>query len=378
MKWSLRIARLAGIDLRVHLTFFILLAWVAWASFVAEGTVDAALQGIAFVLLLFAIIVLHELGHALTARRYGVATRDITLLPIGGVARLERMPDEPKHELLVALAGPAVNVVLAVVLAGLAVVLAVDLDPAASQQHLLAELVWINVALAVFNLLPAFPMDGGRALRALLAMRMPSMRATEIAAGLGQAMAVLLGIVGLFGNPVLLVIAAFVWLGARGEATSAQLEGALAGIPLGWAAARDVHTLMPDDRIEVAIEYARQGFQHDFPVLDGSGRVIGLLTHHGLLSTLAERGRAGMVADAMERDVALAHPSELLDRVLPRLEAAPGRCLLVVDDAHVFLGMVTVATVGELVAIARALERRRSSSVPTHPRMHDMRTPSRA
>jgi Zn-dependent protease len=364
VKWSFKIARLAGIDVRVHATFFILVAWVAWTNWVAEGTLAAALGGVLFVALLFTCVVLHELGHALTARRFGVPTRDITLLPIGGVARLERMPEEPRQELLVALAGPAVSLSLALGLAGLALLLGLGIDPRTGDGNLLAQLAWINAGLAVFNLVPAFPMDGGRALRALLAMRMHTVRATEVAAGLGQAVAVLLGIAGMFGNPVLLFIAVFVWLGARAEVTSAQLEGALHGIPVGYAAAREFHTVAPDDRIDTAVAYALAGFQHDFPVVDDDGRVVGLLPHRALLGALDERGTDVAVASVMERSPAIVHPSELLDRVLPRLEGAPGRCLLVVDDARRLTGIITVSTVGELVAIRDALDGRRTAALP--------------
>jgi CBS domain-containing protein len=190
-------------------------------------------------------------------------------------------------------------------------------------------------------------------------------RATEIAAALGQAVAVLLGLVGLFGNPVLLFIALFVWLGAKAEATTAQLEGALEGIPVGYAAARDVRTVAPDDPIDAAVVHALAGFQHDFPVIDHDGRVVGLLPHHTLLTALDQRGTNVRVASVMERDPAIVHPLELLDRILPRLQQAPGRCLVVVDDRGVLVGLVTVSTVGELVAIRDALHGRRTAALPS-------------
>jgi Zn-dependent protease/CBS domain-containing protein len=358
VKWSFKLGRLAGIDIRVHATFFILIVWVAWANYVSTGTIEAAMSGLLFVGLLFTFVVLHELGHALVARRFGVPTRDITLLPIGGVARLERMPEKPREELAVAVAGPAVNVALALGLGAVGLALGLDLDPVDGTSSLLEQLVWLNVGLAVFNMAPAFPMDGGRALRALLAMRMSFVRATEIAAMLGKAFAMLLGIAGLFGNPVLLFIAVFVWVGANAEAASAQLDDALAGIPIGEAAAHDVVTVGPTDPIEVAVGHALDGFQHDFPVVDNDV-VVGLLPHRTLLQALSQRDTHAPVSSVMEGLPRFVHPTELLSRVLPDLENAPGRCLLVVDDARRLVGMVTIGTVGELVAVREALDRRR-------------------
>jgi Zn-dependent protease len=212
MSWSWRIGRIAGIDVYVHFTFLLLLAWVGVEYYLAHGSLAEALYGVAFILALFGIVVLHELGHALAARGYGIRTRDITLLPIGGVARLERMPEEPRQELVVALAGPAVNVVMAVgIYIGMALGqgLAPLGDVLSVEGNFVSQLFWVNVSLALFNLLPAFPMDGGRVLRALLAFRLDYVRATQVAARVGQGMALLFGFVGLFFNPFLVFIALF-------------------------------------------------------------------------------------------------------------------------------------------------------------------------
>ena len=223
MSWSWRIGRIAGIDVRMHVTFLLLVAWVAAQDYLVHRDLAEALGGVIFVCLLFGIVVLHELGHAATARRFGVRTREIMLLPIGGVARLERMPTEPSQELLVALAGPAVNVVLA---AAIYLCLAVrqGLAPIGDAVRvgggLLDQLFWVNVSLAAFNLIPAFPMDGGRVLRALLAMRLGYVRATQVAASIGQAMAMLFVVLGFVFNPFLVFIGLFVWLGAAQEAAN--------------------------------------------------------------------------------------------------------------------------------------------------------------
>src|SRR6185503_19517713 len=199
MKWSWRLGRIAGIALYVHATFLLLLAWVAISEYQSSHDAAAAARGVIFVLAVFAMVVLHELGHALAARRYGVKTRDITLLPIGGVARLERMPREPKQELWVAIAGPLVNVAIAITLFILLVAIRLSKSTfLASQDSFITLLMRINLFLIAFNLLPAFPMDGGRVLRALLARRLEYVRATRIAARIGQVMAIFFILAGLY------------------------------------------------------------------------------------------------------------------------------------------------------------------------------------
>jgi len=358
MKWSWRIARIAGIDLYVHVTFLILVGWVALSHYLARQSPADAFTGVAFIFSLFAIVVLHELGHALTARRFGIPTRDITLLPIGGVARLDRMPQDPKQELLVALAGPAVNVVLAAILF---VVLELGEGLAAYGQvvrvggSFLDQLFWVNVSLAVFNLLPAFPMDGGRVLRGLLALRMDYLRATQIAAGIGQAMAVLFGFVGLFTNPFLVFIALFVWLGAAGEASMVQMRSALAGIPVQKAMVTDFRTLAPHDQLGRAVDYVLAGFQQDFPVVE-EGRVVGVLTRSDLLNALARRGKEVRVGDVMQRDIETGGPRDMLEGVLGRLQRRRCHTLPVVQNGQL-VGLVTADNLGELLMIEQALRK---------------------
>src|SRR5512137_1927396 len=220
MKWQWKLGRFAGIDVYIHATFLLLIGWVGYSHWLERQNWGDVASGILFILALFLCVVLHEYGHALTARKYGIKTRDITLYPIGGVARLERMPDKPIEELWVALMGPAVNVVIA---AGLFAYLffsrtLVPLNELTVASGSFAErLMTVNLSLVLFNLIPAFPMDGGRVLRAILAMRMEYVRATQVAANIGQGMALLFGFLGLFGNPTLLFIAFFVWIGASQE-----------------------------------------------------------------------------------------------------------------------------------------------------------------
>ena len=374
MKWSWRIGTFAGIKVYIHATFLLLLVWVAVAHYLDGGSLARAADGVFFTLLVFAIVLLHEFGHALTAARFGIRTRDITLLPIGGVARLERMPDKPWQELLVALAGPAVNAVLAAVfIALLAARGRVHELFAADLMHgsLTSRLVWVNTSLAVFNMVPAFPMDGGRVLRALLAMQMDYVAATNTAARLGQALALLFGILGLAFNPFLAFIALFVWIGAAEEAGSVQIRSALAGIPVSRAMITDYRTLAPGDALSRAVQLILDGFQQDFPVTE-DGRVVGVLTRARLLEALAKNDHEVLVREAMDTDLHIADPSETLENVLLRLQACACHSAPVMRDGRL-VGMITLDNIGEFVmiqgAIREALSHRREGPAPAPDRI---------
>lgn len=361
MPWSWKFGRIAGIDVYVHATFFMLLAWIALSYWRESQSFAAVVEGVGFILALFACVVLHEFGHALTARRYGIRTRDITLLPIGGLARLERMPDVPIQELWVALAGPAVNAVIAVVLfAGLHASSAwQSITRVGVATGAFAERVMLaNVVLAVFNLLPAFPMDGGRALRALLATRMEYMRATQRAAAIGQGMAVLFGFMGLQGNPMLIFIALFVWIGAGQEASMVQMKSVLSGIPLRRAMLTRFRALTPTSTLGDAVDLLLTGSQQDFPVV-ADGRVEGMLTRSDLVKALTRSGRDASVRDVMTRECPAADASEMLETVLGRLQGRDCHTIPVLERG-VLIGLVTMDNVGEFLTI-QAAERRRAS-----------------
>lgn len=357
MKASWKIGTVAGIGIYLHVTFIILLGWVGLSHYLQRHRWEDAVSGLGFISALFAIIVLHELGHALTAKRFGIRTRDITLLPIGGVARLERIPDEPKQELLVALAGPAVNVVLALILFGLLAVgagLSALTEVQLVRGHFLAKLMWVNVGLAVFNLLPAFPMDGGRVLRAVLAMRMDYVRATNIAAHIGQGLAWVFGFIGLFTNPFLVFIALFVWMGAAQEASQAQMKSALAGLPVGRVMITEFQALAPDDQLARAIEHVLTGCQQDFPVVE-NGRVVGVLTRADLLTGLARHGQLATVGDVMQRKFCTAESTEMVEGVWSRLQEDDCRTMPVVQNGKL-IGLLTSENLGEYFMIQAALD----------------------
>jgi Zn-dependent protease/CBS domain-containing protein len=356
MKWSWKIGEFAGIGVYMHATFLLLLGWVAFVHWQDGQSGAAVVSGLAFVLAIFACVVAHEYGHALTARRFGIRTREITLLPIGGVARLERMPDEPRQELWVALAGPLVNVVIA---GGLFLWLQftgalVPVEQLAVQSgSFLERLMMVNLFLAAFNMLPAFPMDGGRVLRAVLASRMEYTRATQLAANVGQGMAFLFGFAGLFGNPMLLFIALFVWIGAAQEASAVQMKSALGGIPVSRAMLSDFRTLQPGDTLARAAELILAGSQHDFPVVEGD-RVAGVLTRADLIGALSAQDLQRPVADIMQRQFQVADAGDMLEGAMERLQACACHTLPVLRDGRL-VGLVTMDNVGEFVLIHAAL-----------------------
>lgn len=368
MRWSYRIARVAGIDVYVHATFLLLLAWIGFGSY-RDGGLPAAVEGVGFILIVFLIVVMHEYGHALTARRYGIPTQDITLLPIGGVARLQSMPKEPRQELAIAVAGPAVNVALALVIlavqeaTGRLVPLG-DLLRADEQTliagGILAQLLRINIILVLFNLIPAFPMDGGRVLRALLAMRSGDYsQATVTAARVGRFFALVFGIAGLFipgAPPTLVLIALFVWLGAAGEAAGVTQSAALDGVPIQRVMITDLRTLAPDDPLSRAAEFVLAGFQQDFPVID-RGALVGVLTRSSLIQALGRRPPSTAVSEVMHRDFQIADPAEPVEGALARLRSCGCQSLPVVRERQL-LGLLTLENVGEYMMIQAAMHGR--------------------
>lgn len=358
MRWSLRLGRVSGIPIQVHWTFLILVAWVLLTHLSRGAGARAALAGTALVLAVFFCVVLHELGHALTALRFGIRTRDITLLPIGGVARLERMPENPREELLVAIAGPAVNLGIAGLLWAVLAVVG-TLQPmgvlASVEGDFLSRLLWINVVLVLFNLLPAFPMDGGRVLRGILAMRMEYARATRIAAAVGQGMAMLFGLVGLFSNPFLVFIAIFVYLGAQAEAQHVTMRSALAGIRVRDAMMTRFQALHPADPLRRAMEELLAGSQHDFPVVE-NGELRGMLFRSDLVRGLKESGDGAVVREVMRRECAGAREDDPLTEVLGRMRATACNTIPVLRGNEV-IGLLTLENVGELMMVQEALGR---------------------
>ncbi len=369
MKWSIKLGRFLGIDVYLHVTFLLFLVFIAGLYAMEGGSLAAGLEGVLFFGAAFGCVLLHEYGHALVARRFGVKTRDITLLPIGGVARLERMPDRPLQELWVALAGPAVNVVIATVLS--IYLMAVHGGVLSRLSHLgqapFAErLLLVNVMLVVFNLIPAFPMDGGRVLRALLALHLDYAKATRVAATLGQGIALvfaffgLLGVFGGAGNPMLLFIALFVWIGASQELGAAQFRTALGGARVRDAMLTEYSTLSPMDPLARAVELVMAGSQQDFPVVQ-AGAVVGLLTRQRLLVALADRGKLALVGEAMECEFAVVEAGQSLEATLASQAGRLSGPIPVLDRGRL-VGLLTWDNVTDYFLIQSALGRPRGSA----------------
>jgi Zn-dependent protease len=318
------------------------------------------------------IVVLHELGHALAARRYGCQTRDILLLPIGGVARLEKMPERPREELVVAIAGPAVNLVLAAIFYAAALAtdtpLIGEIGPSGemSSMPVLAQMFWINVALGTFNMVPAFPMDGGRALRALLALKYSRVRATRIASELGQGLAVLLGLLGLAVNPMLVLIAAVVWFGAAAERGHTELEASLGDARVGQAMLTEFQALGQGATIADAVEQILAGFQEDFPVLEADS-VIGVLEREAVVKALSEVGPHTSILEYVNREAKVEDVATRLIEALETMQEHAQGTLPVLHQGRL-VGLLTRAQFAEYVMITEAnrarAEARPASQLP--------------
>lgn len=357
MRWSVKIAKVAGIEVRIHLTFVLLLAFIG-ISYYLGGGAQAAIEGVGFILLIFGCVLLHEFGHAIAAKAFGIETPDITLLPIGGVARLQRMPDKPSQELIVAVAGPMVNVLIAGLLflvLGLQVDWAQASNLADPSGSMLAKVAVVNVMLVIFNMIPAFPMDGGRVLRALLAMVMGHAKATLIAARIGQGLAFVFGFIGLFYNPLLIFIALFVYLGASSENAMAQMKDVTQGVHVADAMVTELSVLSETDTIDDAIEALLRTSQQEFPVVDPQGRILGILTREPMIRALRQTGPGTPVVQAMQACPRTVHPQDRFEGAFRLMQESGCPALPVVDGTGRLIGLVTPENIGELMMVRSIL-----------------------
>lgn len=355
MTWSFTFGSIAGTAIRVHVTFFLLLLWIA-ASAWAQGGEQAALRNLVFIIALFACVLAHEFGHIFAARIFGIRTPVVTLLPIGGVASLERIPEEPRQSLIVALAGPAVNVVIAFLLAGVFGATMPDRVEKIDDHtvSLVSRLMATNLFLALFNMIPAFPMDGGRVLHALLAMRMGNARAIQIAARIGQAVAFLLGFIGLFGNPMLIFIAIFVYVAAAGEAQQTVFRDAVRGLSVTDAMETGFAKLEAGATLADAVDLLLATPQRELPVVDGHGKLIGILSREDLIKALVDKPRDAPVVEVMRPAGDSLRLGGDLEAALQTLGESDAGAIGVTDADGRLVGLLTRENVAEMMMIKAA------------------------
>lgn len=364
MKWSYRIANISGIEVRIHATFLLLLAFYGVASYSPEKPANA-LIAVSFILLLFLCVLLHEFGHAFAARAFGIRTPDITLLPIGGVARLERMPSKPWQELIIAIAGPAVNVAIAIILALVirGIPTPSDFEVESTGSNLLPGLFLMNITLIVFNMIPAFPMDGGRVLRSLLAMKLSHVTATLVAARVGQVIAVLFALSAVSpwkipvlssfisnGNPMLLLIAAFVFMGAQQELAFARMRGAVQALNVGQVMITQFFTVPETMRVEEIPGYLRGHEQTFLPVVDRQLHFHGMVNREDLLDA-PKTLPANAQTLSLARTVPELRPNDSLESAFETMQRVSEPMLPVTNASSQIIGLVTIQQVAELARL---------------------------
>jgi len=357
MKASLELGKFAGIKVSIHWTFVLLLGWIIYINQRAGADGQQILMAIAFILSIFGCVVLHEFGHALTARRFHIGTKDITLYPIGGVARLNAIPKKPKEELMVALAGPAVNVVIALLLIPF-----VSLDEVRgsfsltqiSGESFLPSFIGVNVWLAAFNMIPAFPMDGGRVLRALLAFKLTRVKATRIAAGLGQFIALGFMFLGLYGNPFLIIIGLFIFMGAQSESKHAQTEALIEGQVVRNITMSDVPLLSADTLLREAVNQTLNSQRKNFLIVT-EGKVVGTLGLTGIIKALRDEGELVEVGNVMDKDVIFLPEDMPIEEAFQKMVDG-NKPMAVVMRQEQIVGIVDNDNVAEFVLIQNARE----------------------
>ncbi|WP_069130431.1 site-2 protease family protein [Rhodohalobacter halophilus] len=361
MSASLQLGRFAGIKVQIHWTFWLLFLFIGFMVYANDGSFADLILHFIFIIALFICVVLHEFGHALAARRYGVGTRNITLLPIGGVANLKDMPENPKEEFIIAIAGPMINVVIALLLWLIVPVdqFLVD-DPELLEEQLsgitannfLFHLFAVNVALVAFNMIPAFPMDGGRVFRAILSTRMSRVQATRVATALGKFLALIFFLFGLFSNIILAIIAVFIYFGAHSENIVIQQISLLQGNDIEDAMITDFTTLNPNDTLQIAIDRILASTEQDF-IVEENGNVEGILFMSDLAPALRDRGKETPVRDVMETNVVTLQAKDPLPAAYRELKPGNRNFFPVVDSGKL-VGVLDMNNINEFLTFRAA------------------------
>jgi Zn-dependent protease/CBS domain-containing protein len=356
MRYSLQLGKVFGIKVQIHWTFLILIGWIVFSNLRSGASFTEVLWSVLFVLALFLCVTLHEFGHALAAKRFGIVTEDITLLPIGGLARLRSIPEKPAEELIVAIAGPLVNVVIFALLYPLVhavtdVTTTIQQMSSISSSNFLFNLMFINLWLAVFNLIPAFPMDGGRVLRALLSFKLERHKATKIAARIGQILAIGFVFLGFYTNPFLIFIGLFIFLGAQAESEYTQAQSFMKGYTIGDVVMRHYQTISVDAKVEEAVRMLLNGQCKSFLVMDGQ-KVAGTLSHDEIIKALSTEGKEASVAQVMNKDLIPLHVNMPLEAALPLIQQH--KVLMPVYANHQLVGTLDADNILEFIMIKNA------------------------
>jgi len=358
---SIQLGRIWGIPVRIHITFLALVAIIGVEGYLKGGGLAEAGLSMLLIVALFACVTLHELAHSLVARSYGVRVESITLLPLGGIAAMQEMPRQPHEEAVMAIAGPMASVLIATLLGAVIHFTGYTGPVTHYGQPWLTMLMGTNVAIAIFNLIPAFPMDGGRVLRAVLAHYIGLVRATGIAVSLGQGLAVCMALAGIFlfkMNLLLVLIAVFIFFGAGQEGQQVRAQAVLDHITAGQAMVTRFETLNRDAPLTIALGYATEGYQHDFPVVAGD-TIVGLVTRQDLLSALHHLGPQHTVGEVMTTQICQVPPEATLTDVYRRI--AVGGCgIVLVRYGDRIVGLVSPESIRDQM-VAAASGRPRAS-----------------
>jgi Zn-dependent protease/CBS domain-containing protein len=356
MGGAFKIGRFSGIDVKVHWTFILLLAFFAFIGYQASASPLGALTAVVMIVALFFCVLLHEFGHSLVAQRLGIGIHSITLLPIGGVSNLESLPEKPADEVKISVAGPLVSVVLALIFFGVGLLLgAVPRVPTdlfmgfGSVGQFFFSLGFLNIVLAVFNLLPAFPLDGGRILRGLLATRLGAVRATDISSTIGQVFAAVFFLIGLLSGDILLaLVAVFIFFGASGEAQMVKQRELTSGLTVSdvMGTKPRTETVTPNHTFGQVLDLVIHGYQEDFPVLD-DGNLVGIITRDEIMTAAHSPGRYSSVRDLMKTNVpTISSQAGLFEDGLRILQQSGLRALPVTENGEL-VGMLTIEDVGQ-------------------------------
>jgi len=361
MKNALTLGRPFGIRVSVHWTFLLIIAWIVFLNLQQGAGTPAVIYSILFILALFICVVIHELSHSLTAKQYGIPTRSITLLPIGGLADIQKMPEDPKQELAVSVAGPLSNIAIALVIS-LLLLITNNLDFSTTDLHAITGknffiiLMFANLMLAVFNLLPAFPMDGGRVFRSLMAIYFSREKATYIAMNMGKIFAFGFAVIGVFVNPFLIFIAIFIFIGAQKEYEQVRYTSVLSGYRVQDILMHEFTTLKEVETLRTAVEMLLDGPEQRFVIVDDENRVKGILTRNNIIQGLSEHGDDLIIRQVMNRSITTFEPDTSLEEAFQKMQKQRISMVPVVQNEKL-VGIIDMDNINEFIMVRSAIKR---------------------